>query len=604
MSYKNFFDMSLDLLCIAGTDGYFKEVNPAFCKALGYTREEMLAAPFVDFIHPEDLAKTAKEVEKLKGGEVTIKFENRYRKKAGGYLVLAWKCGVDERGEELYASARDVTAVRAIENRYLKIYSTLEKHTILAVTDRAGNIILANDAFCEISGYAREELLGQNHRIINSGRHSKEFFKNMWQTIAAGNTWADVIENRRKDGSHYYVYSIICPLESGDKSVNYLSIRFDVTKQIEAQKNFQKTMAILNETSSIAKVGGWEMDVATGELTWTDETFKILEVEKKNGQKPMLAEGLQLFTDECVPIITKAVGDAVEKGIPYALELEAKTAKGNVLWVYTNGKANYKDGKVVTLSGTIQDIHARKIAELKYEQQRMRNVQNSKLASLGEMSAGIAHEINNPLAIIKASADLLRKFRDNPLKQERKIEAITKSCERISKIIASLQKFSRSSEATERQPKVLKSIIQEAIGLTKFRSDKQGTKITFNMESEALIYCNEVEIEQIFVNLINNAMDAIKDQPERWIQISGTEDQGKLTVRVMDSGSGIDPKIANRLFEPFFTTKSVGKGTGLGLSITKGIVDEHNGNLSIDVTSDHTCFVIEFPRCEANYDAA
>jgi PAS domain S-box-containing protein len=365
------FDLSPDMMCIAGTDGFLKKINASFGKTLGYSDEELLSKPFLDFLHPDDIEATKNRIQGLKNGLPAVSFENRYRHKNGDYLVISWSTYISPDSGKLYSVGRNTTEERLAKNNLLQIQKVLDSETIVAVTDRAGSITEVNDKFCEISGYTRAELIGQNHRMLNSGAHPKEFFEEMWKTISSGNAWTGMIENRKKNGQHYFVLSIITPLFDIEGEISsYLAIRHDTTDYVRMEQKFVGTLGILNETSAIAKVGGWELNVATEELTWTDETFSILEVEKKDGQSPILPEGLDLFTPQSKPIIENAVGRAIEFGEPYSLELEALTAKGNVLWIFTNGKPNYKDGKIVSLSGTIQDINSRKLAEHKFEVER------------------------------------------------------------------------------------------------------------------------------------------------------------------------------------------------------------------------------------------
>ena len=587
--------MALELLCVAGTDGYFKEVNPAFTRVLGYSADELLARPFVDFVHPDDLEQTIAETAQVGAGRAVVDFENRYQHKDGHYVILSWKAAAATEDGLIYAVARDVTAERAANSELCQIKHALDQKSIVATTDIGGDIIEVNDRFCEISGYTREELIGQNHRILKSGAHPPGFYEGLWRTIASGQVWSGLIENRRKDGSHYFVYSVNTPIfDAAGKICKYLSIRFDTTQHVMLQHELRRTLGILNETSSIAKVGGWEMDVATGELTWTDETFNILEVEKQADRKPVLPEGLSLFTERHKPVIERAVSRAVEHGEPYALELEAKTAKGNVRWVYTNGKANYKDGKIVSLSGTIQDIHQRKIAEDRYAAERQKSLHQSKLASLGELAAGVAHEINNPLAVIYASIQLLPNFKDDFTRVDELYGRIEKACTRIERIVGSLQKFARSSEVPTYHRHDLAKVAGEALFLAQTRARRQDVEVTLECGAEVMINCDEVEIEQVVVNLINNAIDAVKDLDERWVRVVVGSEDGRPTLRVMDAGTGMPVEIQERLFDPFFSTKPVGEGTGLGLSITRGILEEHGAEIGIDAACERTCFVIRF----------
>lgn len=221
---------------------------------------------------------------------------------------------------------------------------------------------------------------------------------------------------------------------------------------------------------------------------------------------------------------------------------------------------------------------------------------HSKMASLGEMSAGIAHEVNNPLAIIMGHTDQLLKYANQPEKLNTKIEAIKKSCERISKIINGLRKFSRSGNRTNLGHFSLQKIIEEALILTELNSKKHDTPITCEIKTDPFIHCDELEIEQVLVNLIHNAIDAVKERPERWVKVLVFEENLSIVMQIMDSGPGIPEIIRSKLFDPFFTTKRVGEGTGLGLSIVKGIIDEHHATIEVLAHLANTCFEIRFKK--------
>jgi C4-dicarboxylate-specific signal transduction histidine kinase len=117
-----------------------------------------------------------------------------------------------------------------------------------------------------------------------------------------------------------------------------------------------------------------------------------------------------------------------------------------------------------------------------------------------------------------------------------------------------------------------------------------------NCETNARIYCNDVEIEQVIVNLISNAIDATKDLTQRWVAVSATEAEDMVILRVTDSGSGIPPNVRSKIFDPFYTTKKVGEGTGLGLSVSKGILDEHKATISVVDDSPNTCFEVRLRK--------
>ncbi len=235
-----FFESAIDLFCIASFDGYFKFLNPAWTKTLGWSQEELQAKPFIEFVHPEDREITNFNTQKLvKCQADVIGFDNRYLCRDGSYKWLSWNGNIDIAEKVIYAVARDVTSQKERETLIQQNIKELEAfkfalnaHSLVAITDIQGRITYANDQFCEVSKYSREELLGQDHRIINSAYHPKEFFPNLWRTISQGKIWKGEIKNKAKDGTFYWVDTLIAPLLNDDnKPYQYVSIRTDITQR-------------------------------------------------------------------------------------------------------------------------------------------------------------------------------------------------------------------------------------------------------------------------------------------------------------------------------------------------------------------------------------
>ncbi len=369
-----------------------------------------------------------------------------------------------------FSFIQDMTNFKKVEeqitlekNKFEELFNGLCQSAIVTITDLKGNFIFVNDFFCKITGYSSEEILGQNYRILNSGYHSSEFFKDLWSTIEKGSTWREDIRNLKKDGDIFWVDTTITRIINNKGKFQFLVIMYDIT--------------------------------------------------------------------------------------------------------------------------------SKKITELQL-------IHTAKLASLGEMAAGIAHEINNPLTIVRGSSELIINFLNNPEKIKKKLEDINKGCARIAKITHGLKKFSRSDFETKFSPNILSEIVQESINLLEHRLILKGISLNLDLDSSAKINCDAIEIEQVLINLISNAIDAIQGSLEKWIKISLKEDNNNLILRIADSGPGISEKIQNKIYEPFFTTKEVGEGTGLGLSISKGILDIHKAQIKIVTDVQNTCFEINFPKYE------
>ncbi len=227
--------------------------------------------------------------------------------------------------------------------------------------------------------------------------------------------------------------------------------------------------------------------------------------------------------------------------------------------------------------------------------------QNSKLSALGEMAGGIAHEINNPLSIIKGYVDLINRHNTrqtlNANNLEQYLNKIDQTVSRISKIVTGMKRFSRESSKDEKVRYPLNKIIEETLDICQEKMNNFGTKIEIQNNTVDLdVFCRPVEISQVLLNLINNSFYAISSTNQPWIKLKIFEDSKVVSIKVMDSGKSLSEEIKNKLFQPFFTTKEVGVGTGLGLSISKGIIEEHGGKLYYDDKESNTTFVIELPK--------
>jgi len=226
-------------------------------------------------------------------------------------------------------------------------------------------------------------------------------------------------------------------------------------------------------------------------------------------------------------------------------------------------------------------------------------ITSSKLSALGEMAAGVAHEINNPLMIIYTRSAQMRKMCENnhiDVKAFAQHAAqIESTVERISKIIKGLRHFAQDAEKEPFENVSLAELVTGTSDLCGERFSKNEIDFTIMPIPDLILHCRSIQISQVLLNLLNNSYDAVVNQPVKKIVISFNQLPGFIEIVVTDNGPGISSEIQDKMMQPFFSTKPIGKGMGLGLSISKGILEEHQGKLYYDTTSSQTKFVMKLP---------
>ncbi len=253
----------------------------------------------------------------------------------------------------------------------------LNHHAIVSIADVSGNIIYVNDLFCAISGYSREELLGQNHRVVKSGFHSPDFYQEMWRTISSGNIWQGDVCNRNKDGENYWVESTIVPFkDAGGKPYQYVSIRTDITHVVRLEQDAKLAAERLRRSQIFANIGTWDWDISSGELYWSERIAPLFGYPAGD-----LETTYENFLNAVHPddrdSVANAVNACVEKGEEYNIEHRVVWPDGQIRWVQEKGDVVRDDaGKAIHMLGVIMDVHDRKKAEdsRRESEQKFRNL--------------------------------------------------------------------------------------------------------------------------------------------------------------------------------------------------------------------------------------
>ena len=278
----------------------------------------------------------------------------------------------------------------------------------------------------------------------------------------------------------------------------------------------------------------------------------------------------------------------------------------DVFLIYSCVKSKKSIHTIAERQASLEEVNSKIEAEIVHrtaelEAQRERTLEGEKMAALGEMAAGMAHEINNPVAVIQITSEQMQDLLSDETPDIPMLQDMTKNIQmmglRISKIVRALKSFARNGEQDPMVKTPIAQIIDETMVLCQEKFRNRGVDLRCDeIPTSLTLSCRAVQISQIVLNLLTNALDAVEELPEKWVSISYTDDAQSLKLIVTDSGNGIPEHIRDKILQPFFTTKEVGKGTGLGLSISKGIMESHQGDLSIDTKCSNTRFVLNFKK--------
>lgn len=285
--------------------------------------------------------------------------------------------------------------------------------------------------------------------------------------------------------------------------------------------------------------------------------------------------------------------------IPFS-DVDPTSEKAELEWITASGRTQILNATITVLRNPSGDIDSRLVVIRDITERAMKLAQmerSERLASLGHMAAGVAHEIGNPLTAISSMVQLLqRRSKDEAEKEQ--LAQIRTNIGRITQIVRDLVDFSRP-KPVEVKPVYLNALVKEVVGLLKH--DARCRNVRFDLSAiEDVPAVNAVpdKLFQVLVNLILNAVDATIDIPEPTITITVQQGEANIDVRVRDNGKGIPDELHTRIFEPFFTTKDVGKGTGLGLSVSHHIIQQFGGSVHLSSTPGNTEFRISLPLPE------
>ena len=565
-------------------DRVLLEVNDRLCEMSGYTREELIGhAGSVLYASQSDFEQVGLDLYPQIDRQPVGTVETRWRRKDGSvYDVLLHSSVLDQANHPagLTFSATDITQRKKAEENLRHMSRVLEQSPVsVVITDLKGTIEYVNPRFCQLTGYTLEEAVGQNPRILQSGKTPPEDYRDLWRTIKQGRNWRGQFLNRKKNGELYWELASISPLRDPlGKLTHFLAFKEDITERKATQERIQEQAALLNQTQDAILVLG--MDRRLLYCNQSAERFYGRAAQELLGQE---ADAL-MFPEKPAEILEVCNGTLQNGAWSGEVRLGATLDKPRCVYSRWSLVRNDKGG-VTSFLVVNSDITEKKQLEEQF-------LRAQRMESLGTLASGVAHDLNNVLAPVMMAVDILRENKLSP-EDASMLKMLDQGARRGADIIRQLLAFGRGMDGqradlqTRPLLKEMAKIIEETFPKT-IKLEKRFAEDLWSVHVDA------TQIHQVLLNLCVNARDAMPRggtltlaaanvilEPEIAASNPASATGPFLLLEVADTGTGIPPEMLEKIFDPFFTTKAPGKGTGLGLSTVIGIVKNHGGFIKV-----------------------
>lgn len=482
----------------------------------------------------------------------------------------------------------------------LRIFDSLSFPTLVLTTKK--EIIAANAKFYETTNL-NPSILGKTCReIFSEALNLKHLACNkedcpLMRVLETGQSHSVVQKNINNKGGVIWEERVFSPILGDDGKVKYV---VESLRDITAVKDLEKKYSDVREL--IDKV----VQSSVSAIIAADKKGKIIlmnnAAEELFGYSPSDADhvNIESFYPPGIArdIMQKLRDDKVgEKGKLSSTELQIISKYGEEIPVEMTAAIIYEEDREAATAGIFNDLREKQAVQKKLEEAESQLFQSEKLASLGRLSAGVAHEINNPLTSILLYGNLMREKleKDHPLGCN--LDYILEDAERCQEIVKNLLAYSRQTRPSK-DVFYLNNLVGESMRLIRDQKLFMNVEVIKELdEYQILVNADKNQLCQVLINLIINAFDAMEGKGTLTLKTYRDRKAGKAFIEVKDTGSGIPQEHLSKIFDPFFTTKEVGKGTGLGLSMAYGIMEENHGKISIKTTGPSgTTILLEFPE--------
>lgn len=602
--YRDLVEKAGIAILIDDKAGNFKYFNKRLLELFRYTADEMKKLSIQEIVHPEDFQRVRRfHKGRIGGRKVPSRYEFKGIKKEGTIIYVEVDAIGLKEGDEIVGTRSylwDITErkqaeekLKESEEKFRNIFENASDGMVYL--DSQGRIVDVNEIAVHIFGGSKKELLGKHFSEIGVFQPKilpviiKGFNRALKRKICA----LDNLMIKNKKGKELYLESSATPLKKDNKIAGLLIIVRDVTERKKAEEELLRlSTAVRMSTDSIV------LSDINGDITDVNEA--TLEMYGTEDKKDLIGKNfVDLIASEDQKKAITGSEEALEKGSIKEKEYHVIVKDGRKIPVEMSvavmKDANNKPIGFVSIS---RNITERKKAEEEREKLQEQLIYSEKMAGIGTLTGGIAHEFNNLLQIIKGHTEYARKTQ-KPQDIQEAFDIVISNTERARRIVRDLQAFA-NQEISKKERLYVTDLIESVLALTTEHFEKHNIKIVKKYKSIPLIKVNRGKMEQVFLHMVTNARDAMLPEGGK-LEIEVRQSGQNIVISFSDTGKGIISKNLGKIFEPFYTTKGpAGKseipGIGLGLSVSYGIVKRHGGTIDVESKiGKGTTFTIRLP---------